>query len=421
MPTIDGIDYGKTEIAPRRLLAGAARHRSLNAHPDDLPLTGQTLTDHQLTPLATISREPWRALAARSLEPNGYYLADWQAAVNAHARERANVSALSAWTGAPNVGARQLIGLLPVVSLWRAWKIPLPALISADPYGPLGTPLIDGENAEAAIEALMARARTAGARALIIRELPLDGAVMQLFTQVLAKRGMQPRIIQAYRRAELDATQDGEALLRDALGAKKLKELRRQRRRLAEHGEVRFSVARTSEDIPGALEDFLKLEASGWKGERGTALLSHTGDSRFIREAVTTLAARGECEIVTLHAGSQPVAAGVILRDRSRAYFFKMGVAEAFAKQSPGVQLTLDITRHLCDAPGIARADSSAAPDHPMIDAIWRGRLHMGDVLIPLRRHDPITSLIATAATARAAVRRKARDLIHLARKRVSN
>ena len=32
-----------------------------------------------------------------------------------------------------------------------------------------------------------------------------------------------------------------------------------------------------------------------------------------------------------------------------------------------------------------------------MINPIWRGRLAIGDMLIPLRRHDPVVSLIRAA------------------------
>ena len=92
-----------------------------------------------------------------------------------------------------------------------------------------------------------------------------------------------------------------------------------------------------------------------------------------------------------------PVAAGVVLRHQDRAFYFKLGVDERFAKFSPGVQLTLDLTRHLCADPAIASANSTASPDHPMINPIWRGRFAIGDVLIPLRRNDPVVSLIETA------------------------
>jgi hypothetical protein len=36
-----------------------------------------------------------------------------------------------------------------------------------------------------------------------------------------------------------------------------------------------------------------------------------------------------------------------------------------------------------------------------MINPIWRGRLAIGDVLIPLRRHDPVVSLIQAAMIVR--------------------
>ena len=57
---------------------------------------------------------------------------------------------------------------------------------------------------------------------------------------------------------------------------------------------------------------------------------------------------------MTLRAGEVPVAAGIVLRHQDRAFFFKLGVDERFAKLSPGVQLTLDLTRHLCADPAIA-------------------------------------------------------------------
>jgi hypothetical protein len=93
------------------------------------------------------------------------------------------------------------------------------------------------------------------------------------------------------------------------------------------------------------------------------------------------------------------------LRHQDRAFFFKLGIDERFAKYSPGVQLTLELTRHLCNDPAIASADSTAAPGHPMIDPIWRGRLPIGDLLIPLRRHDPLVPAIELALRAYAALR----------------
>jgi CelD/BcsL family acetyltransferase involved in cellulose biosynthesis len=364
-----------------------------------------------LTPLAAIAVDQWRALGECAIEPNGYYLPDWALAIDASARGRTNLSALGAWSDAA------LIGLMPVVSLWRAAKIPLPALVSADPYGTLCTPLLDRDMPDQAASRLMRQARDAGAHALILRDVALDGAAVKAFADVLERGGIRPRVLQSHARACLDATCDADELLRDALGQKKLKELRRQRHRLAEHGEVAFEVARTPHEVARGLETFLVLEASGWKAERGTALAQDGGDASFIRRAVVALAENGQCEVATLRAGATPVAAAIILRHLDRAFYFKLGVDERFAKFSPGVQLTLEVTRHLCADPAIAMADSMAVPDHPMINPIWRGRLAIGDVLIPLHRNDPVAALIHAAMALRKHVREPARRAVHFIRK----
>jgi len=385
------------------------------------PQAGAASPDRdRLAPLGDIAASQWRRLAERAVEPNGYYLPDWELAVNAFARGRTGVSALGAWADAPTApnGTTSLIGLVPVISLWRACRIPLPALVSADPYGTLSTPLIDRDMANDAVAGLMLEARKAGAHALILRDVPLDGAAIKAFTELLQKDGMRPLVLQSHVRACLDATRDADELLRDALGPKKLKELRRQRHRLAEHGAVRFDVARTPTDVASAVEIFLHLEASGWKAKRGTALMQDEGDASFVRRAAKALAEIGQCEIVTLRAGDTAVAAAIVLRHLDRAFYFKLGVDERFAKLSPGVQLTLDLTRHLCADPAMAMADSTAGADHPMINPIWRGRLAIGDVLIPLRRNDLMVSLIHAAMALRRLIREPVRRAVHFVRRR---
>ncbi len=400
--------------------SAAVRRASVNDRIGRRPPAAAALPRGEtFAPLTSVAVSRWRALAERANEPNGYYLPGWELAVNACARGLTNVSALTSWSKAtaPD-GAVRLIGLLPAISLWRAYGIPLPALASAEPYGTLCTPPLDRDMAIDAAARLLQAARDAGARALVLRDVTLDGAAMKAFSEALRQDGMRPRLLHYHFRAALDATRDADELLQDALGPKKLKELRRQRNRLAEHGPVNFEVARRPEDVESALEIFLHLEASGWKAKRGTAMLQDDGDTGFVRRAAKALAETGQCEIVSLHAGATPVAAAIVLRHQDRAFYFKLGVDERFAKYSPGVQLTLDLTRHLCADPAIASADSTADPDHPMINPIWRGRLAIGDVLIPLHPRDPVVLLIHAALRLHRVIREQARSAIHLLRKR---
>ena len=383
-----------------------------NGQEDNARQQASALPVDALGPLVDVPADAWRALEARAIEPNGYYLADWELAVNRLAPGLTDVSALAAWTDG------HLIGLLPVIPLRRAHRLPLPVLVNADAYGTLSTPLLDRDDARVAAAALFAQARQAGARALVLHNVSLTGPAMTAMRDVLAEHDIAVRVITAHVRASLDATRPAEDVLRDGLGAKKLKDLRRLRNRLAEHGDVSFHVARTPTDVASALDTFLELEASGWKGKRGTALQQRPGDEAFIRQATGALAARGQAEIVTLKAGQTAVASGVMIRHLDRAYYFKIGVDERFAKYSPGVQLTLDVTRHLCADPAIASADSTAAPGHPMIDPIWRERLAIGDVVLPLYKNDAVASLTYAALTLRHRTREAAKRLLQRVRKR---
>ncbi len=355
--------------------------------------------------LVSIDTAAWQALADSAAEPNGYYLPAWRPAI---AASGARVGALIA----DRNDGRQLTGLIPVVSFREAYRLPLPALVGADRYSALGTPLLDRTNPDAAAEALLRDAETRGVRALVLPRCTLDGPVFAAFQRVLARRGQTPRIVNAYLRATLDATQEAEATLRAAVSAGRLKEWRRLERRLGEQGPISVHLAQTPDDIAPAIEIFLTLEASGWKGRAGTAMAQNSTDAAALRSLSRDLAAQRAIDIVTLCSGDAPVTSGIVVRHLDRAFFFKLGYDERYARFSPGVLLTLAVTRHLCSDPAITSADSTASADHPMIDAIWRERLAVGDVVLPLVGGNATATIIATMLKARHHARAFAKRLL---------
>ncbi len=339
---------------------------------------------------------PWRELHQRAVEPNAYYDPLWAVPVALHARGRGGAQALLAWNATD-----RLIGLMPVRSAWRALSIPGPMLVGWSGYASLAIPTLDRSHATLAAGGLIDAARKSGARALLLPGIAVDGAAFAALEQALNQRGLSADTLRSYRRAALDCTADADATLREALGAKKLKELRRQRHRLEDAGALSVSIATSPPEVAAALEQFLVLEAGGWKGKLGTALIQPPGDAAFIRNAATALAAQGRFEIVSLRRNGAALASGLILRDGNRAYFFKIAMDESEARTSPGVQLTLDITRHLCADPNIVFADSSTDSEHPMIDHVWRARIEIADIFIALSPRDPIAAGLRLLVKAR--------------------
>ena len=99
----------------------------------------------------------------------------------------------------------------------------------------------------------------------------------------------------------------------------------------------------TPVEIPRATEDFLALEASGWKAQRG-ALLGHPSLATFVRSATRLLAREGKCQIHSLELDGKPIAMGVVIESGGRAYFWKIAYDEAWRAQAPGVQLVYALT-----------------------------------------------------------------------------
>ncbi len=351
-----------------------------------------------LTSLDSVSIPAWASLAANSIEPNACYLPSWALSVARHARGRRDALALTAFD---RTAPERLTGLMPVQWAGRALSLPVPLLVSWNAYAPFSVPLLARDCAVDTAGALLDAAKAAGARGLLLRNIATGGPAYAAILSALERRNLNPVLMRSFQRAGLDASKDADGVLRDALSAKKLKELRRQRHRLEDTGAVTFDVASSPERIGPALEAFLALEADGWKGERGTALARHPGDVAFIREAAGALAASGQFEIVSLTRNGKTLASGLILRDAGSAFFFKIAMDESEARTSPGVQLTLELTRHLCADPAIAFANSSADGEHPMIDHIWRERIEIADVFVALAARDPGAAAIRALVAAR--------------------
>src|SRR4029077_15691006 len=92
--------------------------------------------------------------------------------------------------------------------------------------------------------------------------------------------------------------------------------------------------------------------------------------------------AEDRVRIDRLTRGEVPLAAAITLRAGNCAWFWKIAHDEAAARASPGVQLALDATNGMLADAGLARVDSCATADHPMIDHLWSERLALTDLLI---------------------------------------
>jgi CelD/BcsL family acetyltransferase involved in cellulose biosynthesis len=223
-----------------------------------------------------------------------------------------------------------------------------------------------------------------------------DGPTAEALLRVLAARGSAPCWLERLRqRPKLASTLDGKTYLEKALSGSSRKKLRQHRRRLAERGRLSHAVAGDPDAIRRALEDFLRMEASGWKGRQGTALLSDTENASYIRRAIVGMAEQGCASIHALCLDDRPISMQIVVRAGAVAYTWKTAYDEEFRDFSPGMLLLEEYTTAFLADKSIAYVDSCSYDDSSFM-ATWTERRAVADLWIDARRGGSLAFTILT-------------------------
>lgn len=264
------------------------------------------------------------------------------------------------------------------VPIMRTWS---------NPFGPLGTPLVDSDDPVGVIEdffTLLGRRHLQLPRVLVMPETRLDGPFASILRSFASSHELSLVTTDEVERPFLESTLDADDYLRQALRSHHLREYRRLRRRLSGLGRLEYNVARATDEIRLGVETFLALEARGWKGRERTAMAIDRFRAAFAREAVHRLAERDLCRIHSLTLDGEVIACLIVFIENGVAYTWKTAYDEAYAAYSPGVLLMLDVTRTHLDDPNIDTTDSCALPGHPIMTRLWMERRRVGTMVIGL-------------------------------------
>lgn len=264
------------------------------------------------------------------------------------------------------------------VPIMRTW---------ASPFGPLGTPLLDRDDPIGVLEdffSMLARPHLRLPKIFVLPQMRLDGPVANLLRTMSESNGLPLIVTDRVERAFLQSDLDGEAYLKQSLRPHHLREFRRLKRRLAEHGALEHRVARTADEIRLGVEDFLTLEAAGWKGRERTAMAVDRFRAAFAREALYRMAEQDLCRVHELVLDGKPIACLIVLVESGVAYTWKTAYDERFAQYSPGTLLMIEVTQQHLDDPNIDLTDSCAVPDHPVMNRLWAERRPIGTMVVGL-------------------------------------
>ncbi len=325
----------------------------------------------------------WNDLASRALEPNVFLEPQFALSLAGSDSGGATPLFLLVWEVGPLSARGRLIALWALVFPRTIFGRTVKAWVHD--FCCSGAPLLDKENGSAGLELIIRwlKLQTRQICSLSTRQLLETGPTFALMYEYAQKNRLPFSVLTQYERAALNASNVG-ADAHDSISPKKKKELKRQLRRLNDLGYVTFGLAEDGSALRDQIEAFLVLEAKGWKGRKGGAFLNAPSLPHFVRTALRALGREGECQLYWLAVDGRMIAANIVLLVGDAAFFWKTVYDEDFGFASPGVLLTLEMTDRLLKEPRILAVDSCAVADHPMIDHIWRERLQMADVMVPL-------------------------------------
>ncbi len=169
--------------------------------------------------------------------------------------------------------------------------------------------------------------------------------------------------------------------------------LRRGHRKLAALGPLTLRRHHGREAIDAAYPEFLRLEASGWKAEGGTALAQDTRSRRF-HETFLFADDGARLQINLLLAGETAVAAQLCARQGGTLSLMKIAHDQALAKASPGSVLLDLLLQHGCDTATCETIDLITG--QPWMENWGAARTEVADLWLFDR---PATAAVARGAT----------------------
>lgn len=267
---------------------------------------------------------PWGELARHQPLPfltHAWFLSWWKAF---HDGRRPAVAVL--WRG------DRLAGVLPLVGGGQGLR----AMANAET--PAFAPLARDDEVHA--ELVAAAARRAGS-SLVLVAVPA-GAPLERLAHDLRAAGFVTDA-SAFRTSPIVMTSGTFEAWRKETKPRWRVQLDRLRRKAAREHQLEMELVREPGDLEAELDDGLAVEASGWKGESGTAVRDDPASARFYRELARRFHALGALRLSRMVLDGRTVAFDLCLLHGNRLWLMKTGVDDSARKLAPGLVLHLGV------------------------------------------------------------------------------
>ena len=350
-----------------------------------LPVPADISVEFAAAPRFRALAADWRRLVQRCAEPNVFMEPAVAGAMYTVTETPLHV--LLAWSPRTGGGA-ELIGVWLLVSARPSSRLPIRTLEApCNSLTFLGSPVLDRDQAVAALAAMLAAvARNPTLPKLICaNQIAADGPVFSALMAAVERQAAHVVAVERRQRAKFSAPLAGQPAPVHAASSKRRAEMRRKRKRLAERGDLRHVSYRKPEEISAAFQEFVDLEAAGWKGRasrRGRAIRNAPPLRTFAETMIVGLARDGCAGIEALRLDGRAIAMNIWLRSGRTAFGWKMAYDESYAKWGPGSLLMEATTESVLAEGAIDSFDSCNRDSSASLAQLWPERREIADLLI---------------------------------------
>ncbi len=362
----------------------------------------------RIAPVRTLSPDDeaaWTALAARAAEPNPLYEPNCLVPAARHQTFGDEIHVVFAEEDG------RIYGCMPVRQLrqWRSFPYPF-VVTQVRRMIYCGTPLVDPERGDEAVatmlDALRADRRLTRGRVLVVQELTQNGSVDRAVTAGTATQHLPIYRYESWERGIVNRRDDGN--YEGQQSRRDRKELARCRRRLTDAFGTEPRLVDRSAD-PAAIDEFIALEAAGYKSDADVAVATVPGESAYLREMCARFAADGRLRVFCLEAGGQTLAMQILLASGVGRFAIKVSYDEQFAKYAPGVLLHFAVMEACFDEGDAEWIDTCSSPRFEVLMRIYPDRRRITSYFVPLGRN-PIDRLAVKAFIALQPLHKKLHD-----------
>lgn len=202
-------------------------------------------------------------------------------------------------------------------------------------------------------QALLDALRASRCHGIEIDLLPEQSPAFALLQEAATAGRWMIVVEEIERTALVDVTGDWERYLK-GLPWRLRKTVNAQERQLRERGAVTFRDVSQDVDWPRWLDGALELEAAGWKGQQGTAIVQHANEARFYRAVAEAAVEKGKLRLNVLVLDDRLIAFQFAIVEDNAFFWLKTAYDEQLDRYSPGSIIAKLSLKECFEDPGVA-------------------------------------------------------------------